>query len=121
MSVLKTRSWSFGSNRLQIEADVRALRELQDVVATDTPSNDFWATSSSSDTAGAIFPGGLNVEGVLGRQRERKQLLSLLLESEVNRLDVWSNPLGDNRSKDHPTPALKALTDVRFFTCSDHR
>jgi phosphatidylinositol 4-kinase len=61
-----------------------------------------------------LYSGGLNVENVLSRHRERRHLLQLHVEAEINRLDVWLNPLSDpQRASDHPSPLLKAVTDVR--------
>lgn len=78
--------WSFGSNRLQLKAEVRLLADVEKELGSVT----FTAVSAPMKVMQA-----------------KEELLTALLQSEQSRLSVWLNPLGDRDS------GLGSRTDAR--------
>ncbi|KAM7223539.1 hypothetical protein V8F06_001013 [Rhypophila decipiens] len=72
-------SWSFGSNMLQLRTE---LRLLSDVIAA----------LKATESIGSQAIG--NIKSLASREK----LLHLLLESEQSRLNVWVNPVSDQKS-----------------------
>jgi phosphatidylinositol 4-kinase len=69
--------WSFGSNRLQLKAEMRLLAD----VVTAIRNVAFTSGSSSAPQLKTV--------------QSKEELLVILLESEQARLTVWLNPLGE--------------------------
>jgi phosphatidylinositol 4-kinase A len=70
--------WSFGSNRLQIKAETKLLGDV--AVALHSIRN---IGAVSKGPMKSLFP--------------KEELLNILLESELARLNVWLTPMGDSR------------------------
>ncbi|GAA6000790.1 1-phosphatidylinositol 4-kinase STT4 [Rhodotorula paludigena] len=88
-------TWSFGSSRIQLKADLQAIDELARFVAADTPS--FGSIASSFEARGlAALPNRISVSSARSHHSQRKQLLGILLKDEADRLRLWLNPLGDS-------------------------
>jgi len=112
--------WSFGSNKVQLDADVKLLVELLDIVQRDAQRDAFQV--SSLDTAAAPYSGPcLSLPSANGSHyatgnmnlRLVRQLLALLIENEIVRLNVWSNPTNDpKRGADHVASIEKAMNTV---------
>ena len=127
--------WSFGTNRIQLKADLQAVEELAAIVESDLVSFSS-ASTSSSFTAINTLPRASkcpsleseDIEADLAvkntgrtspsRAKEehslRKELLEVLLSDEADRLKLWLNPAQDSKrgpilSPSQPSP------DVRLF------
>ncbi|KAF8077714.1 hypothetical protein FPV67DRAFT_1462774 [Lyophyllum atratum] len=81
--------WSYGANRVQVDADVKVLAEFLSCLQTDTIRD---TTEISS-----LSPAQLPARGTYysNRLRNINQPLRLLTENEMTRLAVWANPTND--------------------------
>ena len=68
--------WSFGSNKLQLKAEVKVLHDVRETLK---------AISST---------GSQNARSLASLQR-KQELLETLLAHEMGKLGVWINPLGN--------------------------
>ncbi|KAI0647399.1 atypical/PIKK/PI4K protein kinase [Trametes meyenii] len=98
--------WSFGSNRMQIDADIKLLSEflsyLQADVIRGTPAISSLA-SAHAQSQTAQYNASL---------KNLALPLRLLVENEVFRLTVWSNPGNDpKRGTDHICQLEKTMLD----------
>ncbi|GAA5990191.1 hypothetical protein JCM5350_001078, partial [Sporobolomyces pararoseus] len=123
-------TWSFGTNRIQLKADLQAVEELAAIVESDLVSFSS-ASTSSSFTAINTLPRAFecpsleseDIEADLAventgrtspsRAKEehslRKELLEVLLRDEADRLKLWLNPAQDSKrgpilSPSQPSP-----------------
>lgn len=89
--------WSYGSNRIQIQAEMLLLEQVMIAVRDDRIRGDH-AISSFTDRL-PTFPltGYSSLREYTLQHEETSRLLLLLLESEVGRLSVWCKPTGDGR------------------------
>ncbi|KAG7092795.1 hypothetical protein E1B28_009114 [Marasmius oreades] len=88
--------WSYGSNRVQLDADVRVLSEFLSYLQTDSIRSTLAITSLAPVllTSRAAY--------YSGRLKEMNHPLRLLVENELFRLSVWANPIIDpKRGADH--------------------
>ncbi|KAK4561138.1 phosphatidylinositol-4- kinase [Recurvomyces mirabilis] len=69
--------WSFGSNQLQVKAEIRLLGDVATMLQATTPSSRSTSTS---------------------RMASRQDLLLQLIQQEVSRLVVWNTPLAADGS-----------------------
>ncbi|KAL0946563.1 hypothetical protein HGRIS_012767 [Hohenbuehelia grisea] len=99
--------WSYGANRVQIDADMKALSEFfsclqtDAICATSTISSLSMAQSLSSNSRYAA------------RLRNINKPLRLLVENEIFRLNVWSNPTNDpRRSADQVGATDRSLSEA---------
>jgi len=119
---LSLSRWSFGTNRIQLKADLQSVEELATIIANDFVS--FASPSASSSfTAINVLPRTLKVQIFLrsveqyhvdvrflanqsegmspSRAKEehsiRKELLDILLRDEADRLKLWLNPTQDSK------------------------
>lgn len=98
--------WSFGSNKVQLDADVKLLVEFLDAVQHDVPKDAF--NVSSLDSAA---PSAMNAN-----LKALKQLLALLLENEIIRLNVWVNPTHDaKRGTDHLNTLERSYSETTWL------
>ncbi|GAA5850869.1 hypothetical protein JCM3766R1_005907 [Sporobolomyces carnicolor] len=100
-------TWSFGTNRIQLKADLQAVEELTTIIETDfvTPTETVTslpliATDRSSKNRAQELHGS------------RKELLVVLLRDEADRLKLWLNPTQD--SKRGPTSSASPPSPDRL-------
>ncbi|KAH7923479.1 hypothetical protein BV22DRAFT_1036261 [Leucogyrophana mollusca] len=88
--------WSYGANRVQVDADIKVLSEFLSYLQTDSVRG---LTSLSS------FPAAQSASKAplhAARLKSINQPLRLLVENEIFRLTVWANPSNDvKRGTDH--------------------
>ncbi|MCO5553770.1 hypothetical protein L7F22_007296 [Adiantum nelumboides] len=90
-----TPQWSFGSNRLQVAAEMQLMRELLDVLKADTFKAQYAITSFPPSMEGVRMPGHQTVPQAIDSFAGRRALLQLLVEDELSRFSVWSNPINE--------------------------
>ncbi|GAA6062176.1 hypothetical protein JCM10212_005131 [Sporobolomyces blumeae] len=91
-------TWSFGTNRIQLKADLQSLEELALIVESDQQSFISVVSSSTAiDPATALLPGRTSVARAKAEHALRKELLKLLLDDEADRLRLWINPTQDEK------------------------
>ncbi|BEI82759.1 hypothetical protein CcaverHIS002_0306270 [Cutaneotrichosporon cavernicola] len=77
--------WSFGSDRIQIGAEIKLLQDFMDAVTKGhdprRPRHDVAAGSRRGDYT--------------AMHRDRVRLMQLFVENEIHRLNVWYNPAND--------------------------
>jgi len=84
--------WSYGSNRIQLRADLQAVEELYATVRSDQfPSNAFALSPAGS----SLLPGRVAVGLAANEHGARQKLVLALLENEADRIKLWLNPLMD--------------------------
>lgn len=124
-------TWSYGSDRLQMQEDVRSLRNLMQAIQQDKPhpeahlSSREHATSSMISECTAhehhccagcrltVIPRTDGIDTQTVTHKDFQQLLLLHLESEWQRLAVWINPLADaRRGEDPATVTIRSQSDV---------
>lgn len=120
----KQARWSYGANRVQVEADVKVLSEFLTYLQTDSvrgpPSISSLAPArlaSAGRSSTSPFCDQMSItHGQLAyaeRMRELNVPLRLLIENEISRLCVWRNPASDpKRGADLSGNIEKTLTDV---------
>ncbi|KAK4048808.1 phosphatidylinositol-4- kinase [Microbotryomycetes sp. JL201] len=99
--------WSYGSNRVQLKADLVAMEELASTVKSDVPTYDLMLTSTLDRTG--QLPGRVALKSATALHTQRVQLLGALLENEMDRLKLWLNPLMD--AKHGPVPSKVAPSE----------
>ncbi|KAG8934422.1 phosphatidylinositol-4- kinase [Tulasnella sp. 417] len=98
--------WSFGANRVQIDADVKLLNAFLDAVQQDGVRADHLTTSLTAERHAS------RASDYIARQKSLNNLLRLLVETEIVRLNVWSNPTNDfRRGPDHVVAAERSFLD----------
>ncbi|KZS95958.1 atypical/PIKK/PI4K protein kinase [Sistotremastrum niveocremeum HHB9708] len=97
--------WSYGANRVQIEADISLMNEFLSLLETDAVRGTLAITSLVGTNPAP------RIATYSSRLRSQNTLLKLLVENELFRLNVWSNPTHDaRRGLDHVSRAEKALS-----------
>ncbi|KAI0818966.1 atypical/PIKK/PI4K protein kinase [Irpex lacteus] len=98
--------WSYGANRAQIDADIKVLSEFLSYLQTDKIRG--FADISSFATTQA----SPNVSYYQALQKDINAPLRLLVENEVFRLSVWTNPTNDTRrGPDYVGTVERMMTD----------
>ncbi|KAJ3753010.1 hypothetical protein EV360DRAFT_88184 [Lentinula raphanica] len=88
--------WSYGANRVQIDADIKVLSEFLSYLQADTIRD----ALTVSSLAPSQFT--LRASYYASHLRDVNHPLRLLLENEIFRLNVWANPMNDpKRGTDH--------------------
>ncbi|KZT60454.1 hypothetical protein CALCODRAFT_119134 [Calocera cornea HHB12733] len=104
--------WSFGGDRVQIDADIKILQEFSRVIHTDGIRGDHLTTSLSTSHPGFCMPGASSLAEYAVQHKNRNELLRLLVENEIQRLIVWVNPTNDlKREQDQPATMEKSLLE----------
>ncbi|KAF9265698.1 hypothetical protein L218DRAFT_986377 [Marasmius fiardii PR-910] len=94
--------WSYGANRIQLDADVRVLSEFLSYLQTDV------IRSTLAITSLAPVQLASRAGYYAGRLKEINNPLRLLVENELFRLSVWANPTNDpKRGPDHVSTATE--------------
>ncbi|KAH9843165.1 atypical/PIKK/PI4K protein kinase [Rhodofomes roseus] len=98
--------WSYGSNRVQIDADIKLLSEFLNHLHTDSIRG-YQAISS-------LNPGQSSSQAsqYIASLKNLNLPLRLLVDNEIARLTVWSNPTNDpKRGPDHVVSIEKTMMD----------
>jgi phosphatidylinositol 4-kinase len=92
--------WQYGSRKTSALAEYKVVLNFYNAIANDKPNlnrmvtSSLLKTSSTSIASGLYnFLGGKTKDDVVKYNAQCKKLLMLFLESEMNRMSVWSNPL----------------------------
>ncbi|GAA5868294.1 hypothetical protein JCM3774_000996 [Rhodotorula dairenensis] len=105
-------TFTFGSNRIQLRADLQAIDELLGSVSSDISGFDAIATSFHD-----VALARLSRSASGSRQREqhqaRQRLLVILLEDEADRLRLWLNPLSDPKRGAVPGAEFHDVEELR--------
>ncbi|KAG8958845.1 phosphatidylinositol-4- kinase, partial [Tulasnella sp. 425] len=98
--------WSFGANRVQIDSDVKLLNAFLEAAQQDGVRADHLTTSLAAERHAS------RASDYIARQKSLNNLLRLLVETEITRLNVWSNPINDfRRGPDHVIAAERSFLD----------
>ncbi|KAF7338006.1 hypothetical protein MVEN_02024500 [Mycena venus] len=88
--------WSYGANRVQVDADIKVVSEFLSYLQTDSVRGSVAISSLSpaqSESRSSQY---------LSKLRSLNHPLKLLVENEIFRLSVWANPTNDpKRGTDH--------------------
>ncbi|KAJ7709476.1 hypothetical protein B0H17DRAFT_1155491 [Mycena rosella] len=88
--------WSYGANRVQVDADIKVVSEFLSYLQTDSVRGSV-AISSLSPAQSAS-----RSSEFVTKLRKLNHPLKLLVENEIFRLSVWANPTNDpKRGTDH--------------------
>ncbi|BEJ13679.1 hypothetical protein CspHIS471_0308530 [Cutaneotrichosporon sp. HIS471] len=87
--------WSFGSDRIQIGAEIKLLQDFMDAVTKDSIRGDHVTTSLRDRDAAWLIPGTKSLQDYIAMHRDRVRLMQLFVENEIHRLNVWYNPAND--------------------------
>ncbi|KZV73387.1 atypical/PIKK/PI4K protein kinase [Peniophora sp. CONT] len=83
--------WSFGTNRLQLDADTKLLSEFLAFIKSDAARLAYHVTSLAPNQVPATHHYYINRVSALSVP------LQLLVENEMYRLSIWDNPVNDLR------------------------
>ncbi|KAF9246393.1 hypothetical protein BU15DRAFT_85159 [Melanogaster broomeanus] len=98
--------WSFGANRVQLDADIKVLSEFLGHLQTDSVRG--LASLSSLSPAQSVAKNSLYVT----RLKNVNHPLRLLVENEIYRLTVWANPGNDaRRGHDHHATIERSMLE----------
>ncbi|GAA5933147.1 1-phosphatidylinositol 4-kinase STT4 [Sporobolomyces koalae] len=89
-------AWSFGTNRIQIKADLQAIEEMLTIVENDFVSLALSSTSSPLDSPSTL-PQRISVSRAQSEHDTRKELAKVLLSDEADRLRLWLNPTQESK------------------------
>lgn len=107
--------WSFGGNRLQLNADMQVMGETLELLQRDTVRADSHVTSFPPTLSAVRMPGGLTLQEAIKSFDEKKRLLELFIENEYSRLSVWANPLNSSsRGSDFIGTLTKTMTEATW-------
>jgi hypothetical protein len=109
--------WSYGANKIQIHTDVKLLSEFLSCLTNDVGRDNPSLSSLSPSPAPRTLSFASKLIGLIERvERETQnmaQVLRLLVENEILRLNVWNNPTNDpKRGVDNVGTGEKTMTDV---------
>lgn len=107
--------WSFGSNRLQLRAEMKLMADFLTILKADSVRGQYHLTSFPPTLSAIRLPGGSTIAESVQLFKEKSVLLQLLVENEYARFSVWSNPLSDsNRGTDFVGDVTKSMTEARW-------
>lgn len=105
--------WSYGSNHVQVDADIKLLSEFLDYLQADSIKG-FVAISSLNPV---ISPS--QAPQYLASLKNINLPLRLLVENEIFRLTVWSNPANEaKRGADHIVSIEKTMVDSAWTSAT---
>ncbi|KDQ11709.1 hypothetical protein BOTBODRAFT_147082 [Botryobasidium botryosum FD-172 SS1] len=81
--------WSFGPNYVQIQSDIKLLKEFLEAIQNDATRADHTITSMSTAQASR------RSQEATAPYQSHGLLLRLLVENEISHLSVWRNPTND--------------------------
>ncbi|KAJ9125427.1 hypothetical protein QFC22_000388 [Naganishia vaughanmartiniae] len=100
--------WSFGSNRIQLGAEIKLLEEVYTAVEHDRIRAHHRLSSLPQSEGISRASGRVSLRDYASKNTERTQLLNLLLENEISRLRVWMNVTSDP-ARDLPSGVRSSL------------
>ncbi|KAJ7172099.1 hypothetical protein C8R46DRAFT_1258016 [Mycena filopes] len=93
--------WSYGANRVQVDADIKVVSEFLSYLQTDSVRGSVAISSLAPTQAAALS------SQFAAKLRSLNHPLKLLVENEIFRLSVWANPANDpKRGVDHTERGL---------------
>ncbi|WVQ84613.1 hypothetical protein IAT38_006768 [Cryptococcus sp. DSM 104549] len=95
--------WSFGSDRIQVGAEIKLLQDFLVAIADDHVRGDHSTSSLADRTPAFLVPGATSIQDYTAQHKDRVKLLQLLVENEISRLAVWSNPVNEPGRPSAPT------------------
>lgn len=109
--------WTYGANKIQIHTDVKLLSEFSSCLTNDVGRDNPSLSSLSPSPAPRTLSFALKfIELIEHKERGAQsmgQVLRLLVENEILRLNVWNNPTNDpKRGVDNIGTVEKTMTDV---------
>ena len=109
--------WSYGANKIQIHTDVKLLSEflscLGDDVGRDNPTLSSLSPSPPPRTSSLMLRLLELIGHVEHGAQSMVQVLRLLVENEILRLNVWNNPTDDpKRGVDSTGTIERTMVDV---------
>ncbi|KIJ56890.1 hypothetical protein M422DRAFT_238481 [Sphaerobolus stellatus SS14] len=94
--------WSYGTDRIQLDTEIRLLNEFFHLVQSDSVRSSLYLSALDEKSASDFMPDFKNTN----------LLLRLLVENEIYRLCVWKNPTNDSqRGTDHLNFTEKGLLE----------
>jgi phosphatidylinositol 4-kinase len=119
--------WSYGSDRIQVGAEIKLLSEFLGIVQSDHIRGDHLTTSMPDRGPKFLVKGRSDfmiqlsvyhadsigyssLDDYVSQHRDRVRILQLLVESEVYRLSVWHNSLEEPNRATSTAPMEKAIT-----------
>nr|XP_031861737.1 uncharacterized protein CI109_002970 [Kwoniella shandongensis]KAA5528809.1 hypothetical protein CI109_002970 [Kwoniella shandongensis] len=87
--------WSFGSDRIQVGAEVKLLEDFLLAVQGDHVRGDHSTSSLNDRTPAFLVQGSRSIQEYTAQHKDRVKLLVLLVENEISRLIVWCNPANE--------------------------
>ncbi|RXK35906.1 phosphatidylinositol 4-kinase [Tremella mesenterica] len=106
--------WSFGSDRIQVGAEIKLLQDFLVAAQEDQIRGDH-STSSFNDRNPALLVRGFtSLSDYASHHKDRVQLLKVLIESEISRLNVWSNPSNEPGRSSGGGVVERSLTAVKW-------
>jgi hypothetical protein len=121
---IRLNRWTFGANRVQVDADVKVLSEFLSYLQTDSvrgtlsisslfPSQSSPPTRRKSSKDVACDKDTKIVLDYVSRLKSINHPLRLLVENEIFRLAVWANPSNDvKRGTDHVGTSERNMSEV---------
>ncbi|KAJ7047187.1 hypothetical protein C8F04DRAFT_987659 [Mycena alexandri] len=93
--------WSYGANRVQVDADIKVVSEFLSYLQTDSVRGSVAISSLAPAQAAS------RSSQFVAKLRSLNHPLKLLVENEIFRLSVWANPTNDpKRGVDHTERGL---------------
>ncbi|KAF8969865.1 hypothetical protein BDZ97DRAFT_1937223 [Flammula alnicola] len=81
--------WSYGANRVQVDADIKVLSEFLSYLQSDSVRG--------PPAISSLSPARLTATYYAERMRSLNLPLRLLIENEIFRMSVWGNPTNDTK------------------------
>ena len=114
--------WTYGANRIQVEADKKILTDFLSLLQTDAVRASHTISSMNNPSCKERHPGKPFISSccqfpliLLQGMKGANHLLRLLVDNEIYRLSVWDNPSNDpHRGIDHNGSTEKGIMDVRI-------
>ncbi|KJE03847.1 phosphatidylinositol 4-kinase [Cryptococcus gattii NT-10] len=109
--------WSYGSDRIQVGAEIKLLQDFLAAVANDGIRAEHYTSSMADRTPAFLIPGVSSIQEYLVQHKDRVRLLQLLVENEITRLAVWTNPVNEHGRTSAPAVgSLERSTSAADWT-----
>lgn len=77
-------------------AEIKLLQDFLAAVANDGIRAEHYTSSMADRTPAFLIPGVSSIQEYLVQHKDRVRLLQLLVENEITRLAVWTNPVNEH-------------------------